>query len=215
MEQQHHGITEDQKPKQLDVAVASQVQLFDAISHLPECQSFPNWASLDMFYSAQKKHIQGVPNEAMNGIFSLKFSASADPPGPPDQSTSVPRTPVPQSTSVILPSLLQRQFPISVETPLALLPCPHCLHGITVSMSYVGRVENPLDQFLTLPDDDISEREPAADTTMLLSEDKSNAPILAEIERQMMVRGLCLLPPPPPRILCNEGSFSQPLHLKR
>ena len=66
-------------------------------------------------------------------------------------------------------------------------------------MSYVGRVENPLDQFLTLPDDDISEREPAADTTMLLSEDKSNAPILAEIERQMMVRGLCLLPPPPPQ----------------
>ena len=168
--------------------MASQVQLFDAISQLPECRSFPNWSSLEIFYNTQKEHVQGVPTESGNAVFSLKFSTPMDPPerkGSPEN-TAPPEPSVSQTTSVILPSVLQRQFPLSKDTPLALLPCPHCLRSITVSMNYVGKVENPLDQFL-------APLETTEDETKLvvapkLSSDMSSAPILAEIERQMMVR---------------------------
>ena len=186
IEQQHHGITEDQKPKQLDVPMASQLQLFDAISHLPESPFFPNWASLDVFYTAQKKHVQGVPKEVGNSIFKLKFSAGNSDSG--DRSVSDSHTPAPQTTSVVLPSVLEKHFPVTMETPLALLPCPHCLHGITVSMSYVKKVDNPMDQFLTTPDKEVEAGGPTPGPPAdIPSEDKGNAPILAEIERQMMV----------------------------
>lgn len=80
--EQHHDVTEDQKPKQLDIPMAGQVLLFEAIVHLPECGSFPNWASLETFYNAQKQHVQGVPLESGNAIFSLKFTSQGAPSPP-------------------------------------------------------------------------------------------------------------------------------------
>ena len=181
--EQHHDITEDQRPKQLDLPMASQVQLFEAVTHLPECRSFPNWSSLEMFYNAQKQHVQGVPQESGNAIFSFKFSAPVDPPdskGPSDSTIS-------QTTNVILPAVLKRQFPMFADTPLALLPCPHCLRNITISMNHVGKLDNPLDQFLAIPEEvEEVDRKPVIEAGKL-AEEMSNAPILAEIERQMKV----------------------------
>ena len=183
IETQHHDITEDQKPKQLDVAMASQIKLFEAISNLPDCHTFPNWSSLKTFYNAQKRHVQGVPTESGNGIFNFKFSAPVDLSGS-DTASDATET-VSQETTVVLPASLKREFPISVETPLALLPCPGCHRNITVSLSYVKKMENPLDQFLPLPlpDEVKMERE----SKPVSAKVAGNAPILAEIVRQMKV----------------------------
>ena len=190
--EQHHGISEDQKPKQLDVPMASQVQLFDAISHLPEAQSFPNWASLEMFYNAQKQHVQGVPQESGNAIFNFKFKAPAnrsqDSQGHSDAIVGTTS----QATNVILPAMLKRQFPTAQDTPLALLPCPHCMQNITISMSHIGKLDNPLAQFLGGQGDEEEEEEKkrAAIEVKPSLEDPGNAPILAEIEKQMQVQSI-------------------------
>lgn len=182
--EQHHDITEDQKPKQLDLPMAGQVQLYEAIAHLPECHTFPNWTTLETFYNAQKQHVQGVPQESGNAIFGFKFSVPAD----PTESKNPSDLPVPQTTNVILPAVLKRQFPMSVDTPLALLPCPHCLHNITVSMNHIGKLDNPMDQFLDGPEEEEEvDKKPAIEAGKPTGEETSNAPILDEIVRQMMV----------------------------
>ena len=160
--------------------MAGQIQLFEAISCLPECTSFPNWPSLQLFYSTQKQHVQGVPTNSGNAIFNFKFSASVDLSGTATATVA-------QVTNVMLPAALQKQFPVSVETPLALLPCPHCLKEVKVSMEYVSKVDNPLDQFLEAPEPVEAERKLVEGGGRVKSEEMSNAPILAEIERQMMV----------------------------
>ena len=136
-----------------------------------------------MFYNTQKQHIQGVPTELGNAVFNFKFSAPVD---LSDGSAVDTTATVSQATNVILPAVLQKQFPVSVETPLALLPCPHCLRDIKVSMTYKKKVENPLDQFLAVPEAEEIVRKPLI--APVNYEEMSNAPILAEIERQMIVR---------------------------
>ena len=190
--EQHHGISEDQKPKQLDVPMASQVQLFDAISHLPEAQSFPNWASLEMFYNAQKQHVQGVPQESGNAIFNFKFEAPANRSQESQGYSDAIVGTTSQATNVILPAVLKRQFPTAQDTPLALLPCPHCMQNITISMSHIGKLDNPLAQFLGRQGDEEEEeeRKRAAIEVKPSLEDLGNAPILAEIEKQMQVQSI-------------------------
>ena len=179
VETQRHDITEDQKPKELDVSMASQIQLFEAIAKLPECHSFPNWSSLKSFYDDQKRHVQGVPTESGNAIYNLKLSV------PVDSSASKPLETVSQATTVVLPASWQKLFPVSVETPLALVPCPKCHGNIQISMSYVRKLENQLNQFLPLPVPEERNVEPRSGAS---SDDVTgNAPILAEIVRQMKV----------------------------
>ena len=183
VEQQHHDVLEDQKPKQLDVTMANQIQLFDAISHLPECHTFPHWATLNAFYASQRKHVHNVPTDSGKGFFNLKFSVTNDRSSVDDSITSVSDAveTVSKATTVVLPTALREQFPVSVETPFALLPCPGCCKDVTVSMSYVGKVEN---QFLpvSVPGE---ECEIGEGVKTVSSEGVSGASILAEIERQM------------------------------
>ena len=184
VEAQRHDITEDQKPKQLDVSMASQIQLFEAIAKLPECHAFPNWSSLKSFYDAQKRHIQDVPTESSgNAIYNLKLSVPVDSSASKEASGSTET--VSQATTVVLPASWQQLFPVSVETPLALVPCPKCHSNIQISMSYVRKLENLLNQFLPLPVPEERNVEPPSGA--LSDYVAGNAPILAEIVRQMKV----------------------------
>ena len=183
VETQRHDITEDQKPKELDVSMASQIQLFEAIAKLPECHSFPNWSSLKSFYDDQKRHVQGVPTESGNAIYNLKLSVPVD--SSASNETSGSTATVSQATTVVLPASWQKLFPVSVETPLALVPCPKCHGNIQISMSYMRKLENQLNQFLPLPVTEERNVEPRSGAS---SDDVTgNAPILAEIVRQMKV----------------------------
>ena len=187
METQHHGITEDQKPKQLDISMPSQIQLFEAISCLPECSAFPNWASLKSFYSSQRKRIPGVPTESGNGIYNLKLSVPADSCGTSSwNETSGSMETVSQATEVVLPVSWQQKFPVSVETPLGLVPCPKCRCDIKVTMSYVRKLDN---QFQPLPV--AEERNVSNDNESMSVGVAGNASVLDQIVKQMKVR-LCV-----------------------
>ena len=166
--------------------MAGQVQLFEAVSHLPICSSFPNWASLETFYSAQKQHVQGVPLESGNAIFNLKFTTSEPTQPPVDALLPTPAGKNSQTTNVILPAALKRQFPMTQDTPIALLPCPHCMESITISLNHVGKLENPLAPFLPVfPEKEEVDEKPALESLRAMEENLKYAPILTEIERQM------------------------------
>ena len=167
--------------------MASQVLLFEAIAHLPECSSFPNWASLETFYNAQKQHVQGVPLESGNAIFSLKFTSQEAPQPPVDALLPTPAGTLTQTTNVILPAALKRQFPMTQDTPIALLPCPHCMQNVTISLSHIGKLDNPLAPFLPMlpEEEETEEKKPPMESLKMSEEDMSHVPILAEIEKEM------------------------------
>ena len=162
----HFDVMEDQKPKQLMLPLAGQIELFDAVSCLPGSASFPSWASLVEFYGKKKKEIRY--EEKGDSVFELKLSVAdgatnletgseGDVSGPisgvsvpnsgvsdpisgvsdPISGVSNPSSGVSQSTFVTLPASLKRHFSTDgPSTPLASLPCPHCLRHLSLSLSH-------------------------------------------------------------------------------
>ena len=190
VDQQHHDVTEDQKPKPLDIPMASQVQLFQALSLLPETQRFPNWASLKAFYESQ--HVRGsAAARGLSGdaIFSLKLSVTTATSGGNPATEGRPDTmePVSKTTDVILPAALQQKFPVSMETPFASLPCPCCHRNITVSLSYDRKVEPFSGRVLPEPESEKEEFKAAPVSESHVVTETGRAPILAEIERELKV----------------------------
>ena len=155
----HFDVMEDQKPKQLMLPLAGQIELFDAVSCLPGSASFPSWASLVEFYGKKKKEIRY--EEKGDSVFELKLSVAdgatnigtgseGDVSNPisgvsvpisgvsnPNSGVSVPNSGVSQSTFVTLPASLKGHFSADgPSTPLASLPCPHCLRHLSLSLSH-------------------------------------------------------------------------------
>ena len=128
---------EDQKPKQLTLPLAGQIELFDAVACLPDSASFPTWAVLAEFYSKKKKEI-GY-EEKGEAVFQLKFSAvdGATNSGTGSEgAVSHSNSGASQSTNVTLPASLKGHFSADGDSSatLASLPCPHCLRHISLSL---------------------------------------------------------------------------------
>lgn len=129
LEKQHIDVVEDQKPKVLEVSLSDQIELFEAVSCLPESSSFPDWATLQSYYEEQKlRHPRSSNVE--NTLFQLALF--------PYNPSSLTVANQPQYTSVMLPSNLKPQFPAGQSTCLTTLPCPCCFQHVSITLSHLG-----------------------------------------------------------------------------
>ena len=127
---------EDQKPKQLVLPLAGQIELFNAVSCLPGSASFPSWASLAEFYGKKKKEIRY--EEKGDSVFQLKLSVADRATKPETGVEGDTNAAVSQSAYVTLPASLKGHFlaDSGLSAPLASLPCPHCLRHLSLSLSH-------------------------------------------------------------------------------